>query len=51
MKLNAFRQFTVPLGGIDVHFIHEESKGPNPMPLLLCHGCRIRYGAVRRGFA
>jgi pimeloyl-ACP methyl ester carboxylesterase len=37
-KLNAFRQFTVPLGGIDVHFIHEEGKGPNPMPLLLCHG-------------
>jgi len=37
-KLNAFRQFTVPLGGVDVHFIHEEGKGPNPMPLLLCHG-------------
>jgi microsomal epoxide hydrolase len=37
-KLNAFRQFTVPLSGIDVHFIHEEGKGPNPMPLLLCHG-------------
>ena len=37
-KLNAFRQFTVPLAGIDVHFIHEEGKGPNPMPLLLSHG-------------
>ena len=37
-KLNAFRQFTVPLGGIDVHFIHEIGKGPNPMPILLCHG-------------
>jgi len=37
-KLNAFRQFTVPLSGIDVHFIHEEGKGTNPMPLLLCHG-------------
>ncbi|MFO7709122.1 MAG: epoxide hydrolase [Desulfobacterales bacterium] len=37
-KLNAFHQFAVPLGGIDVHFIHEEGKGPNPMPLLLCHG-------------
>ena len=22
-KLNGFRQFTVPLGGIDLHFIHE----------------------------
>jgi len=37
-KLNAFRQFTVPLAGIEVHFIHEEGKGPNPMPLLLSHG-------------
>jgi pimeloyl-ACP methyl ester carboxylesterase len=37
-KLNAFRQFTVPLAGIDVHFIHEPGKGPNPTPLLLSHG-------------
>ena len=37
-KLNAFRQFTVPLAGIDVHFIHEQGKGPDPIPLLLCHG-------------
>jgi hypothetical protein len=31
--LNAFRQFKAPLGGIDLHFIHEEGKGPNPIPL------------------
>ena len=37
-RLNAFRQFKVPLGGIDLHFIHEEGKGPAPMPLLLSHG-------------
>lgn len=37
-KLNAFRQFTVPLAGIEVHFIHEEGKGPAPMPLLISHG-------------
>jgi microsomal epoxide hydrolase len=36
--LNAFRQFKAPLGGIDLHFIHEEGKGPNPVPLLLSHG-------------
>jgi pimeloyl-ACP methyl ester carboxylesterase len=35
---NRFRQFTLPLAGIDVHFIHEEGKGPNPMPLLLSYG-------------
>ena len=37
-KLNAFRQFTVPVGGIDLHFIHEPGRGPNPMPLLISHG-------------
>ena len=37
-RLNAFQQFTVPLAGIDLHFIHEPGKGPDPMPLLLSHG-------------
>ncbi len=36
--LNGFRQFKVPLAGIDLHFIHEEGKGPAPFPLLLSHG-------------
>ena len=27
-SLNRFRQFTVPLGGIDLHFIHEPGRGP-----------------------
>ena len=36
--LNRFRQFTAPVGGIDVHFIHEPGVGPNPLPLLLSHG-------------
>ena len=26
------------MAGIDLHFIHEEGRGPNPMPLLLSHG-------------
>ena len=37
-KLNAFRQFTVPIRGIDLHFIHAPGRGPNPMPLLISHG-------------
>jgi pimeloyl-ACP methyl ester carboxylesterase len=36
--LNRFRQFTVPLGGIELHFIHEPGRGPDPIPLLLSHG-------------
>ncbi len=37
-KLNRFRQFTVPLAGIELHFIHEPGRGPDPVPLLLSHG-------------
>jgi Epoxide hydrolase N terminus len=37
-RLNAFRQFTVGLAGIDLHFIHQPGVGPDPMPLLVSHG-------------
>jgi pimeloyl-ACP methyl ester carboxylesterase len=36
--LNGFQQYTVPLGGIDLHFIHEPGHGPDPLPLLISHG-------------
>jgi pimeloyl-ACP methyl ester carboxylesterase len=37
-RLNAFPQYTVPLCGIDLHFLHVPGNGPAPMPLLLLHG-------------
>jgi microsomal epoxide hydrolase len=37
-RLNGFPQFTVPIGGIDLHFIHQPSKKPNAPPLLISHG-------------
>ena len=37
-KLNAFPQFSVPVRGIDLHFIHAPGKRPDAMPLLLSHG-------------
>ena len=37
-QLNAWPQFTVPVGDVDLHFIHAEGVGPRPMPLLLSHG-------------
>ena len=36
--LNGFSQFTVPLAGIDLHYIHQPGVGPDPQPLLLSHG-------------
>ena len=37
-RINGFRQFTTRLRGIELHFIHEQGRGANPMPLLLSHG-------------
>ena len=37
-KLNSFPQFTLPIRGIDLHFIHAPGKKPNAPPLLLSHG-------------
>jgi pimeloyl-ACP methyl ester carboxylesterase len=37
-RLNAFPQYKVGLGGIDLHFLHAPGNGPAPCPLLLLHG-------------
>jgi len=36
--LNGLAQFTIPIAGITLHFIHQRGVGPNPLPLLLSHG-------------
>ena len=36
--LNAFPQYTAPVAGIEVHFLHVPGVGPHPTPLLLSHG-------------
>ena len=37
-RLNQFDQFTTNIDGLDIHFIHQRSKEPNAMPLVLTHG-------------
>jgi pimeloyl-ACP methyl ester carboxylesterase len=37
-KLNGFPQYMLPLGGIDLHFIHARSRKVDAMPLLISHG-------------
>ena len=37
-NLNSFPQFTLPIRGIDLHFIRVPSRRPNAMPLLISHG-------------
>lgn len=36
--LNAFPQTIQRIGEIDIHCLHVPGQGPNPRPLLLCHG-------------
>jgi len=37
-RLNAFAHFRADVDGLGIHFIREEGKGPNPMPLFMMHG-------------
>jgi len=37
-RLNAFEQYTVPLRGIDLHFLHAKGRRKDAMPLLISHG-------------
>ena len=36
--INRFSHFTAPVDGIDLHFVHEKSSAPAPMPLIISHG-------------
>jgi microsomal epoxide hydrolase len=42
-KLNCFSQFQCKVDGINIHFIHERGKGPNPLPIILTHGWPDSY--------
>ena len=37
-RLNRFDQFTTPIDGVDIHFIHQRSPHANALPLLVSHG-------------
>jgi pimeloyl-ACP methyl ester carboxylesterase len=37
-RLNRFTQFKTKINGLDIHFIHQKSKDPNAIPLLLLNG-------------
>jgi pimeloyl-ACP methyl ester carboxylesterase len=36
--INQFAHYTANVDGLDIHFIHERGKGPQPLPLVLTHG-------------
>jgi len=37
-RLNQFSQFKTKIDGLDIHFIHQRSKNPRALPLLLLNG-------------
>ncbi len=36
--INSFAHFRAEVDGLGIHFIHEDGKGPNPLPLIITHG-------------
>jgi microsomal epoxide hydrolase len=36
--LNATGQFTTPIDGLDIHFLHAQSPHADALPLVMCHG-------------
>lgn len=38
VRLNRLPHFKATVDGLDIHFIHQQGKGPNPLPLILTHG-------------
>ncbi|WP_088224846.1 epoxide hydrolase family protein [Desulfosporosinus sp. FKB] len=42
-ELNRFSQYRCKVDGIDVHFVHECGKGPNPIPIIITHGWPDSY--------
>ena len=37
-RLNRFDQFLTEIDGLDIHFIHQRSKNPDALPLVITHG-------------
>ncbi len=37
-KLNQYAHFKADVDGLGIHFVRQEGKGPNPMPLFMMHG-------------
>jgi epoxide hydrolase len=37
-ELNKFNHYKAEINGLNIHFIHEKGKGPNPKPIILTHG-------------
>ena len=37
-RLNQLPQFTAPVEGLRIHFVHAKGNGPRPLPLLISHG-------------
>lgn len=37
-RLNQMSHYTAGIQGLNIHYIHEKGRGPNPTPLLISHG-------------
>ena len=48
-ELNQLNHYKSVIDGVNIHFVHERGKGPNPLPIILTHGWPdsfIRYKKI-----
>lgn len=46
--LNSFAHYRVQLDDIVLHYIHQPGEGPDPFPLLICHGWMDRFMSLSK---
>ena len=52
-RMNELPNYRTPItidgfGTLDIHFVHQKSKVDGAIPLLFCHGCKLRSAAHLR---
>lgn len=47
-QLNRFSQFQSNINGLNIHYVYERGKGPDPMPIILTHGWPDSYIRYRK---
>ncbi len=47
-RLNALPQFMTEIDGLDIHFIHVQSRHDNALPLIITHGWPAARSPTRR---
>jgi hypothetical protein len=48
---SSYKQYTVEIEDLNIHFVHEKSSAPNAIPLVMLHGwpgMRLSFPIINR---